>query len=509
MLVILLPAPPRADAATPDPASALAWLLSPDGLSVARQGSSAPALMPRADTVIAVVPANAIAWHRPLAPRAPPARLRAALGGVLEEQLLSDDEATHLALAPRLVAGAPVWVAALQKPWLSGQLALLTAAGLVVDRLVPALAPLLAADGATLPATATAAATTAGVAAARAGESPAGRPTALTEASAPSVTSAANSTTSASAATVATAVTAAATALSAAAADIEPTGHCFTGADAGGTDPLWLAWADADGALCVPVTGALARSLLPRWLARGTRFSATPAAAAAAEAWLGMPVAVRSEAEQALAAVRSRWNLLQFDLAPQHRGSMALGKLGRQLLSPAWRPARRGLLALLLLQVLGLNGMAWQQERRLVDQRAELDGLLRNAHPQVRAVLDAPLQMQRETAALRVAAGVPGDEDFEPLLAAAAAAWPDGVPPAAQLRFETGRLSLPATGWAPPQVDQLRARLRLTGWSLDNTEGRLLIRRADADPNAGGPARVGGPSADESPPNPNLAARRP
>ena len=39
--------------------------------------------------------------------------------------------------------------------------------------------------------------------------------------------------------------------------------------------------------------------------------------------------------------------------------------------------------------------------------------------------------------------------------------------------------AVPATGWAPPQVDQLRARLRLGGWALDNTEGRLVIRRAD------------------------------
>jgi general secretion pathway protein L len=91
---------------------------------------------------------------------------------------------------------------------------------------------------------------------------------------------------------------------------------------------------------------------------------------------------------------------------------------------------------------------------------------------------------------------VPGDEDLEPLLAAAAAAWPDGMPPAAQLRFETGRLNLPATGWAPPQIDQLRARLRLAGWSLDNAEGRLLIRRAD---DGGAPASQ----------NPNPAARRP
>lgn len=441
MLVILLAAPPRAETAAPADASTLAWLLSADGLAVTRQGPSAPALMPRADSVVAVVPATAIAWHRPTAPRAPTARLRAALGGVLEEQLLTDDDDTHLALAPRVVAGAPVWVAALHKPWLTGQLAALAAAGLVVDRLVPALAPLLAADGATVP----------------------GRPGAVPT----------------SAAGVTDAPLAPLDGLPATPADLAPTGHVFLDAGADGADAPWLAWADADGALCLPLTGALARSLQPRWQARGTQFSATPAAAAATEAWLGGPVAVRSEADQALAAVRTRWNLLQFDLAPQHRGSMALGKLGRQLLSPAWRPARLGLLALLLLQVVGLNVMAWQQSRSLAGQRAEMEALLRTAHPQVRAVLDAPVQMQRETAALRVAAGVPGDEDFEPLLAAAAAAWPDGVPPAAQLRFETGRLSLPATGWAPPQVDQLRARLRLGGWALDNTEGRLVIRRAD------------------------------
>jgi general secretion pathway protein L len=96
----------------------------------------------------------------------------------------------------------------------------------------------------------------------------------------------------------------------------------------------------------------------------------------------------------------------------------------------------------------------------------------------VRAVLDAPVQMQRETAALRVAAGVPGDDDFEILLAAAAAAWPDGQPSAAQLRFETGRLSLPAAGWPAPQIDSLRQRLGASGWALDQADGRLVIRRA-------------------------------
>jgi general secretion pathway protein L len=416
LLVILLPAPPGPDDPPPAVPPSLSWVLSPDGLAVARQGHSTPALWPPADSVVAVVPAGAVAWHRPLAPRAPAGKMRAALGGVLEEQLLDDDDAVHLALAPRVTAGAPVWVAAIGKPWLQSQLAVLASAGFVADRLVPAAAPLLAEDGAAP-----------------------GHP-------------------------------------------LAPQGHFHSderpGQAAGDADALRLALADADGALCLPLAGGLARTLATRWASRGARFSATPVAAAAAERWLGTPVAVRSEAEHALAAVRSPWNLLQFDLTPQRRGTQALARLGRQLLSPAWRPARYGLAALLALHLLGLNLMAWQQQRAITDQRAAMETLLRRAHPQLRAVLDAPVQMQRETAALRSGAGVPGDDDLEPMLAAAAGAWPDGQAPATQLRYEPGRLSVVAAGWGPPQVEQMRQRLQGAGWALDSSDGQLSIRRA-------------------------------
>ncbi len=406
MLVILLPAPRMAEAPGVDDHAPLAWVLSADGLAPSRQGDDMPSPWPKADSVVAVVPALALAWHRLVLPKAPAAQLRAALGGVLEEHLLVDDDQAHLALAPQGVAGQPGWVAAVHKPWLQAQLARLAASGLVLDRVVPAWAPLApGADGAT------------------------------------------------------------------------PAGHFFTAPDASGSASPWLALQDQDGAICLPLAGGLARQLQARWSARQARFTSTPAADAAAEHWLGAPVAVRTDAEAALAAARSGWNLLQFDLVPQNRGSLALGKLGRQWAGPAFALARRGLLLLLLIQLAGLNVMAWQQQDALEGKRAAMDSLLRSAHPQVRAVLDAPLQMQRETAALRAAAGVPGDDDFEPMLAALAGAWPDGQAPVAQLRFEPGRLSLPAAGWPPPLVAQLRARLQATGWALAEAEGRLDMQR--------------------------------
>ena len=404
MLVILLPAPRMADLPAADDTAPLAWLLSADGLGLSRQGDDIATPWPKADSVVAVVPALALAWHRLVLPKAPAGQLRAALGGVLEEQLLVDDAQAHLALAPQGLPGSPTWVAAMHKPWLQAQLARLAASGLAVDRVVPAWAP--------------------------------------------------------------------------AAVAASPAGHFFSAADASGNASTWLALQDEDGALCLPLAGGLARQLQARWSARQARFTSTPAADAAAEHWLGAPVAVRTEAEIALAAARSPWNLLQFDLLPQNRGSLALGKLARQWAGPAFAMARRGVLALLLIQLLGLNVMAWQQQTALGDRRAALDALLRRAHPQVRAVLDAPLQMQRETAALRAAAGVPGDDDFEPMLAALAGAWPDGQAPVAQLRFEPGRLSLPAAGWPPALVEQLRGRLQTGGWALASAEGRLDMQRA-------------------------------
>ncbi len=410
MLLLLLPERAAgADLAAPEPApTEWHYLQTTDGTHVIAQGVAAARQLPRSESVVAVLPADRLSWHRPVYPKAPVARLRAALGGLLEEQLLDGDEALHLAVAPDATAGQAAWVAALSKPWLMGHLGALQAAGIVVDRLVPATAPLL-------------------------GPGPTHvhfwRPLADDEAA-----------------------------------------------------PCRLVAADSDGVHSLPLAGSLARSWLPRWQQPGTLFTATPAAATVAERWLGQPVAVVTDAEQALAAAGSTWNLLQFDLAPRHRGLRALSQWGRALLRPEWRPARWGLAAVLAIQVLGLNLWAWQQQRAIDGKREAMSALLRSTHPQVRAVLDAPLQMVRETETLRVAAGVPGDGDFEPLLAAAASAWPEGLPPAIQLRYEPGRLSLAAAGVAPVQIDQMKQRLRAGGWSLEAADGRLNIGRAAAAP---------------------------
>jgi general secretion pathway protein L len=259
--------------------------------------------------------------------------------------------------------------------------------------------------------------------------------------------------------------------------DEPPSGHFDADADAGA--PLRLAWAHADGVAQLRLQGTLARSLIGLPSDGVARWSASPAAAAPAERWLGGPVIVMTEEQRALQATRSLWNLRQFDLAPHHRGALALRDAWQRFLAPGWRPVRIGLATLLVLQVVGLNLWAGQLRGQVQARKVAMDQLLRDAHPQVRSVLDAPLQMQRETDVLRAAAGRPGDADLESLLGAAAAAWPQGMAPAAGLRFESGRLNIPVAAWAPAQREQFSTRLRAGGVQVEaQPDQSLTLSRA-------------------------------
>ncbi len=263
--------------------------------------------------------------------------------------------------------------------------------------------------------------------------------------------------------------------LPALAPSVPPMGHFDTDAHADDA-PLHLDWADADGVTRLGLGGSLARARLAA--VEDARWCASPAAAAAAEAWLGRPVAVVSDAERAREWQRSPWNLRQFDLAPRHRGAGALRDAWRRFLTPAWRPVRVGLVALLALNLVGLNAWAWMQERALAERRQAMVELLRSTHPQVRAIIDPPLQMARETERLRAAAGQPGDTDIETLLGVAAAAWPDDEPPASSLQFEPGRLVLGVDGWDEARLAAFREQVEPAGWTASSDGQRLTLSRA-------------------------------
>ena len=140
-LVISLPPRPRlrprsaAPAVVETPsAEDFDYLLTADGFTIQSRGRCIASLLPKADSVIAVLGDADVAWHRITLPKAPSARLRAALAGVLEESLLEDAEDTCFALAPGAVAGQSTWVAAIHRSWLAEQLGQLERRKVFVDR---------------------------------------------------------------------------------------------------------------------------------------------------------------------------------------------------------------------------------------------------------------------------------------------------------------------------------------------------------------------------------------
>jgi general secretion pathway protein L len=132
-------------------------------------------------------------------------------------------------------------------------------------------------------------------------------------------------------------------------------------------------------------------------------------------------------------------------------------------------------------QIVGLNLWAWHQRSTIEARKVALQGVVRAAFPRVSDLdiqRDAAAVMQREVQTLRAVAGKAGDTDLEPMLMAAAAAWPTDRPPVEMLRYETGRLTLAAAGWTEPQIAQFRGTLQTSGWQVDANGTQLVMSRA-------------------------------
>jgi general secretion pathway protein L len=400
-LIILLAAQPRlaapASVAHVAPAE-FDYVLSVDGQRVTEHGRAAPAAFPRAVTVVAVLRPGDVAFQRIALPKAPAARMRAALTGVMEEGLLEDEFDVHLAVAPDAKGGAEHWVAVVNKPWLRAQLDAMAEANVSLDRAVPSWWP-----------------------------------------------------------------------------DQGVAGHTFR--EGGPDEPAQLAWRDDQGVLCVPLASPLSRSLLTA-LPEDTvvRWTATPETALDASEFVGMPVASVTDEEQALRAARSGWNLLQYDLAPQRRGVKQVRDIAaRFAFDPAWRTTRTGVGALVVVTLVGLNVRAFQEHRVIAGKQAALASTVTAAFPNIKSVYDPAAQAQREIDTLRAAAGRPGDGDIETLLQAAESAWPQGHPPIENLKFEPGKLTLPATGWTPQEIERFTTQLRAANVDVQSGTGKLLL----------------------------------
>lgn len=361
----------------PDAPALYDYVLSTDGLTASAHASVALALLPTAhDEVVALVPAQALSWHQVRLPAGSvprvvsgeraSARLRTILEGVLEDQLLEDPAQLHFALQPQAASDALVWVAVCDRAWLKAGLGALAQAGFEVDRIVPEFSPQALADTVVV----TGDADHPRVAGLQRRLGAAGEPV----------------------------------------GDAVPSG-------------LLACDLTAQALVCLGESVEQGpQQVLPRVVAE-------PAVAALAETWFKRPVSLQQRAERVLQAAQSPWNLAQFDLANANRDrrwaslTQAMNSLLR---APQWRPARFALVLGVLVNLIGLNAWALREQAALNAKRQAVRAVLLETFPKVPVVVDAPLQMAREVAALQRATGGTAGMDMESMLASFSVVAPAG-----------------------------------------------------------------------------------
>lgn len=415
-LIICLPA--LVPGALPSAASSYDYVVTGDGSAVTVQSSAPPGLLPaavRGGETVAVVSAAMLSWHRVDIPKGvgmASPRLRVVLDSLLEDRLLDEPDQLHLAMAPGAAAGQPAWVAACDKRWLRTHLQALEAAGRPVSRVVPEFSP-----------------------------------------------------------------------------DAGPLQLHVIGAE---DAPQLVATGDGAGGLkCLPLSAA-ALSLLSaaarvsasdETAADGTQGDvpvfAEPTHVALAEHLMQRKVSLLTRGQRWLDAARSPWDLAQFDLSSTGRSRTVkrLSGVGRDFWqSSVWKPARWGLVVLLLAHLVGLNAWAWKEQSALKAQRAAIEGALTQTFPQVKVVVDAPLQMERQVAVLRQTTGASSGRDLEAMLAALGAVLPASQK-ASAIEFAAGDVRLKGLRLESSDVSTLSSQLKSQGY-LVRLESDVLVMQA-------------------------------
>ena len=416
----------------PQPGSQLDYLLSPDGRLLTSHSRAAPALLPNAahGEVVVVVPVQALSWHSVQLPRGLLAknflsessspRLRAVLEGLLEERLLDDPALLHFALSPTARDGAPVWVAACDRAWLRAWLQTLEASAHPVARIVPEFAP---------------------------DDARAEREVSATDATA-------------------------------------QTGG--TVLQVIGTPQQALIVFTPAGKLGDPLQATAALSVLPlshdgvalaNWPEEAD-ILAEPGVAALAEEFFKRRVNLQQSAQRWLRSSQSRWDLAQFDLQNNNRSrswKRVTGALAMLRQSPRWRAARWALGAALVVNLAGLNAWAWTERNSVQAKQLAIRDVLTSTFPNVKVVVDAPVQMTRELALLRQGTGASSEGDFDTLLASfGALALTNGAPTA--IDYAAGEVRIKGLDLTAAQIAQATEQLKRQALTVTTDGGTLLIK---------------------------------
>ena len=248
----------------------------------------------------------------------------------------------------------------------------------------------------------------------------------------------------------------------------------------GDADNATLVLSGNDGVLAVPLS-AHALGMLPA-LPEDTGCLAEPAVAALAEQLLQHPVQLQQASQRWLRAAQSGWDLAQSEFASSNR-ARAVKRLaalwGDILRAPQWRPARWGAIVLVAANLVGLNAWAWKERSGVAAKRESVQRILTTTFPQVKVVVDAPLQMEKEVALLRQSAGATSSRDLEAMLGELALVAPPQRP-LASIDYSGGELRVKGLVSSPPEAAALAESIRARGYAADLRGDTLVLSVREA-----------------------------
>lgn len=372
----------------------LAFVQSPDGRTIMRQGYAPLVLLEKLANTVLIVPTQRLSFHLITLPKAPAAKLRVALEGVLEELVLDDPAELAFAVAPQSQEKNATWIAVYEKAWMKTVLESFDLAGHKITRIIPQNHPSL------MP-------------------------------------------------------------------HFEVQGN---------EDNPWLIRTDTTGVVASPLK--LSAYLCTKFTAEDTVY-APPNLAIETEKYTGREPVIRSVGQSMLQAANTDWDLAQFDIKVGGT-SPALRKVKMLFESfkyeKHWSFARWGVILLLLSQIIGLNFVAWQEYQQLKLKKQESTKILNQTFPEVKLIVNAPIQMERQVDLLRQNSSSLGSNDFETLLSFIGSILPDEVRPSAY-QYQNQELVITGLPNEAFIIQNMQAQAKQNGYELVLQGNNFVLRK--------------------------------
>ena len=202
-----------------------------------------------------------------------------------------------------------------------------------------------------------------------------------------------------------------------------------------------------------------------------------PAVAEIAENILERSIQIRQISVGLLDSADTEWELAQFDqkLSGDGDGIKRIRRTWQAFWqSMAWRPARWGLIGLLLANVIGLNAWAWHQKNSLETKKTLIANQLTQIFPQVKVVVDPLLQMNKEMASLRQITGSVSAQNFETVLSAFSLHTGTNSPPTT-IEFMTNKTTFTGLNLTDAEFAQAQLKMKANGYTLTRDGNRIAV----------------------------------